>query len=90
MCYTIEMQREISQRELRNDSGRIMRALDEGESFIVTRNGVPVGELRPIGKAQFVRSEKLKESAILLPPLEAKRFRQDVDAFIDQTAVPRA
>ncbi|MGH9057763.1 MAG: type II toxin-antitoxin system Phd/YefM family antitoxin, partial [Acidimicrobiales bacterium] len=37
------MARDITQRQLRNDSGEIMRALDQGESFIVTRNGVPVG-----------------------------------------------
>ena len=35
---------EISQRKLRNNSGEIMRRLDQGEAFIVTRNGVPVGE----------------------------------------------
>ncbi len=42
------MAREISQRELRNNSGEIMRQLDHGESFVVTRNGVPVGELSPL------------------------------------------
>ena len=36
------MAREITQRELRNDSGEVMRALDRGESFLVTRNGVAV------------------------------------------------
>ena len=36
------MSREITQRELRNESGEIMRGLDRGESYIVTRNGVPV------------------------------------------------
>ncbi len=41
------MSRQITQRELRNESGRIMRALDSGKSFIITRNGVPVGELIP-------------------------------------------
>jgi prevent-host-death family protein len=41
------MKREITQRELRNESGAIMRALDAGESFVVTRNGVPVADLTP-------------------------------------------
>jgi prevent-host-death family protein len=41
------MSRTITQRELRNDSGEIMRSLDQGESFVVTRNGTPVGELTP-------------------------------------------
>ena len=36
------MAQAITQRELRNDSGEIMRSLDQGESFIVTRNGTPV------------------------------------------------
>jgi antitoxin (DNA-binding transcriptional repressor) of toxin-antitoxin stability system len=35
------MAREITQRELRNSSGEVMRALDRGEAFVVTRNGVP-------------------------------------------------
>ncbi|MGF1596188.1 MAG: hypothetical protein ACFCVK_04545 [Acidimicrobiales bacterium] len=30
------MSAEISQRQLRNDSGRIMRALIEGKTFIIT------------------------------------------------------
>jgi antitoxin (DNA-binding transcriptional repressor) of toxin-antitoxin stability system len=46
--------REITQRQLRNESGEIMRELDRGESFLVTRNGNPVGELRPIRRRQFV------------------------------------
>jgi len=42
------MAQTITQRELRNGSGEIMRRLDEGESFVVTRNGVPAGELTPL------------------------------------------
>ena len=54
-CYAgPRMTRELTQRELRNQSGEIMRALDRGEDFIVTSNGVPVGELRPIGRRDFV------------------------------------
>jgi prevent-host-death family protein len=51
------MAREISQRELRNESGEIMRALDRGEMFVVTRNGVPVGELTPLRKRLFVSAD---------------------------------
>lgn len=39
----------ISQRELRNENARIVRAVESGESFLVTRNGVPVAVLRPAG-----------------------------------------
>lgn len=48
------MAESITQRELRNDSGEIMRRLDQGESFVITRNGVPVGELTPLRRHQFV------------------------------------
>ncbi len=47
-CATMLRMREITQRQLRNESGEIMRELDRGESFLVTRNGTPVGELVPI------------------------------------------
>lgn len=83
------MRREVTQRELRNDSGSIMRALDEGDSFIITRNGVPVGELRPVGRPQFMRSADLMRTAVLLPPIDAKQFRKDLDAFVDQDPAPR-
>ncbi len=44
-----------------------MRALDEGESFIITRNGVPAGEHRPVGKTQFVRTGFTASSGRVLP-----------------------
>ena len=51
------MSRQITQRELRNESGRIMRALDRGKSFTVTRNGVAVGELIPLRRRVFVAAD---------------------------------
>jgi len=51
------VRRTITQRELRNESGRIMRALDRGKSFIITRNGVPVGELVPLRQRVFITAE---------------------------------
>lgn len=40
--------RTISQRELRNDNAAIVRSVEDGESFTVTRRGVPVARLVPI------------------------------------------
>ena len=40
--------KQISQRQLRNESGAVLRAVEAGESFIITNNGRPVAELRPI------------------------------------------
>lgn len=81
--------REISQRELRNDSGAIMRGLDSGESFLVTRNGVGVGELVPLRRGRFVRTELLLDLAFGGPRIEYQRFREDVDAVLDQDIAPR-
>jgi antitoxin (DNA-binding transcriptional repressor) of toxin-antitoxin stability system len=83
------MTRTISQRELRNDSGAIMRALDRGEVFLVTRNGIPVGELRP-ARRRFVRRDLLLQASVNAPRIDAERFRDDVDAVLDQAAEPRA
>ncbi len=38
----------LSQRELRNESSRVLRQVSEGRSFILTNRGVPVGRLIPI------------------------------------------
>lgn len=40
--------KQISQRQFRNESGAILRAVEAGEAFIITNNGRPVAELRPI------------------------------------------
>jgi len=53
--------RTITQRELRNDNAEIMRALEGGDSFIITRNGVPVGRLTPVPRRTFVPTKELKE-----------------------------
>jgi antitoxin (DNA-binding transcriptional repressor) of toxin-antitoxin stability system len=78
------MSRHITQRELRNESGRIMRGLDKGRAFVVTRNGVPVGELIPVRQRLFVPAEAVLEAFAGAPRIAASRFRRDVDAVIDQ------
>jgi prevent-host-death family protein len=84
------MAREVTQRELRNESGEIMRALDRGESFVVTRNGVPVGELTPIRRRRFVPAEEAVSAFQGAPPVDYARFRLDLDELVDQDPGPRA
>ncbi len=81
--------RKITQRELRNDSGEIMRALDRGESFVVTRNGTPVGELSPLCSHQFVAANAALEAFADAPPIEGERFRADIDVVLDHDPTPR-
>lgn len=82
------MQREISQRELRNDSGEIMRQLNRGETFVVTRNGVPVGELTPLRRHRFVAAETAVAMFKTAPRVDYERFRADLDALASQESEP--
>jgi len=79
------MTREISQRELRNDSGAILRAVESGEDFVVTRNGTALAELRPLRRRRFVAKAELVAAARLLAPMDPAAFRADVDEVIDQS-----
>jgi prevent-host-death family protein len=84
------MARTITQRELRNESGEIMRRLDQGETFIVTRNGTPVGELVPLRRHRFVRADAAVAIFRNAPPIDPARFRADLDEVASQDIEPRA
>ncbi len=84
------MAREITQRELRNDSGEIMRELDRGESFVVTRAGVPVGELVPLRRHRFVSADAAIAVFRDAPPVDYARFRSDLDDHTSQDPTPHA
>jgi prevent-host-death family protein len=84
------MAKVITQRTLRNDSGEIMRGLDRGESYIVTRDGVPVGELVPVRRRVSVPATALLIALAGAPPINRRRFRKDVDSLIDQDPLPRS
>jgi prevent-host-death family protein len=83
------MTRKLTQRELRNESGEVMRALDAGEDFIVTRNGRPVGELRPYQRRKFITREAFIELFAGSPRIDFERFRADIDRHVDQDPTPR-
>jgi prevent-host-death family protein len=76
--------REITQRELRNDSGAILRAVERGESFVITRNGTPVGRLVPLWRRTFVSREEILAGFTGAPVLDAKTLRDDLDAIAEQ------
>jgi prevent-host-death family protein len=85
ICYDAQM-RKITQRELRNDSGAILREVQAGEHVIVTRNGTPVAELHPIRPRTYVPRAAIAEAAATAPRIDAHRFRADLDAIVDQSA----
>jgi prevent-host-death family protein len=81
------MSQVITQRSLRNDNAKVMDAVEQGESFVVTRNGTPVAEIRPIQdtKTRLVQREALLKLVGVGPNIDAKLFRADLDAAIDQS-----
>ncbi len=81
---------EITQRQLRNDSGEIMRGLDQGQSYVVTRNGVPVGELAPLRRHHFVSAVEAIEAFRNAPAVEYTQLRADLDRVASQDPEPRA
>ena len=66
-----------------------MRALDKGEAFTVTRNGVPVGELVPVRARAFVPVDTVTAAYRHAPRIARARFRRDVDGAVDQDPTPR-
>ena len=84
--YTTGMSRTIPQRELRNDNAKVIDAVAAGETFVVTRNGEPVAELRPIrpGRRTFVPRDEVLNRAGTPVRIDPARFREDLDRSIDQ------
>jgi antitoxin (DNA-binding transcriptional repressor) of toxin-antitoxin stability system len=66
-----------------------MRRLDEGESFVVTRNGVPVGELAPLRRHRFVSADAVVAIFSGAPGVDYERFRRDLDRVATPDARPR-
>jgi prevent-host-death family protein len=83
------MTRRITQRELRNRSGEIMRELDRGADFVVTRNGVPVGNLIPARRRRFVAATEVLAAFRTAPAIDAESFRADLDRALDTDPTPR-
>jgi prevent-host-death family protein len=77
--------RTITQRELRNDSGAILREVQAGQVIVISRNGVPVAELRPLPPRRFVARAMIADAARRAPRVDADRLRADLDAVVDQS-----
>lgn len=82
--------RKITQRELRNHSGEVLRAVDRGVTFVITRHGTEVGILMPTRRPRYVRREVLLAAFADAAPVDRHRFRDDLDANVDQEPTPRA
>lgn len=78
------MSRHINQREFRNQSAEILREVQAGETLIVTRNGTPVAELRPIHQRRFVPRAVVANASMKAPRIDRAKFVASLDAVVDQ------
>jgi prevent-host-death family protein len=72
----------VTVRDLRNNGGEVLRRVEHGEHVIVTRDGTPVAELRPLprpsaGPAELIRRRKN------LPQVDPDGLRRDIDTLIN-------
>lgn len=78
------MARTIAQRDLRNDNARVIEAVVQGETFLVTRNGVLVAELRPVRPARPSFVAKTELTALATPGPDRKAMTAALDDVVDQ------
>lgn len=81
------MPESIGQRQLRNDNAEIMRRVEAGESFVITRNGTPVADLIPHAdnpKRPRYTGREQQEFFRTLPPMDVEQWyreRDEADQF---------
>jgi prevent-host-death family protein len=79
------MTRMITQRELRNDSAAVLRDVQSGQTLIITRNGTPIAEIRPLPPRRFIPRAVIADAARRAPRVDHARLRADLDAVVDPT-----
>jgi prevent-host-death family protein len=69
----------IGQRELRNDNAEIMRRVEAGESFTVTRNGKPVADLVPhqVNRRSVQTLARVQADFRALPQIDLDKWNSD-------------
>ena len=75
---------EVSARDLHNEGERLLDRVIAGERITITRNGEPVAQLVPVGRARL-SADELVERFRRLPPMDPVEFRRDVDSIVDQS-----
>lgn len=73
------MTKVITQRELRNESAAVMDAVEAGETVVVTRNGNPVAELRPLRRHRFAATADVARALHGLPRVNRDAMRAEAD-----------
>jgi prevent-host-death family protein len=71
----------VSQHEFRDNSAAVVDAVEAGETYHVTRNGVEVAELRPLTRRRRLTADELAERHRRLPRVDHGQLRDEADEF---------
>jgi len=74
----------VSIRDLRNKGGEVLERVEHGELIVVTRDGRPVAELRPLPRRSPGPAELIARRQHL-PPMDPESLRRDIDAVLDSS-----
>jgi prevent-host-death family protein len=81
--------REIPQRRLRNEVGRVLREAEGGQTFTITIRGRPVARLGPLREAR-VDVDRETVRGILAEPIDSEDLTADLAAAEAPLGDPRA
>jgi prevent-host-death family protein len=73
---------EVAIRELRNHGGDVINRVTRGEVMVVTRDGAPVAELRPLPRPRL-SGVTLLDRWRHLPVVDERQLRIDLDSILD-------
>jgi prevent-host-death family protein len=74
----------VTVRDLRNRGGEILAEVARGETLVVTRDGEPIAELRPLPRRGPSVTE-LIAARRHVPPIDPARLRADIDEILDMS-----
>lgn len=80
----------ITQRELRNENGKIMRALDRGTPLSSPATVSRSGSCCRRAGGRFVAADAVLAAFAGAPGIDAAQMRDEIDGVLDQTPEPRA
>lgn len=79
----------ISQRQLRNDNAEILRGVEQGETFTITRRGVPIARLGPLVGESDLRCVRPARRRVGFGSLQRVRSERATAELLDELRAER-
>jgi antitoxin (DNA-binding transcriptional repressor) of toxin-antitoxin stability system len=74
---------EVSVRQFFNDSGSVTRGLREGKRYVLTMNGGPLADVKPIKRRRFVPTAEAQAVFATAPAIDWDEARGGLDTLVD-------